>query len=299
MASRKHSGSDVINLVIVEAAGRNVLIDGANRACKTLNCRNNPHIPRIIPIYSEPSPERVKATLDSLLSSSMVVVSVGPDCGIDTVSKLGTICTIDDIPFAIAEQAVGSAPTNLRAGDLIFFVAHGATAAFMEYDLIADDAVIELVAGNFRKGRAILIGSPATRAKCLIDEVRLEWNDPEHRPVYKPNLTFRLACALTQVEELSRDLDTYEKVANELNKLGWFAYNVEDSRKAVGSLAETWGLSKKNLYLLPKEATRRGFPNPSRADEVFDFIDEHLDDDGSSFLSARGYRYDILHVSIM
>jgi len=171
-------------------------------------------------------------------------------------------------------------------------------AIFREYDFIVEDTVLQLVLEHIRRGRAkaILIGDPANRVKALLDEVKLEWNDPDTGMIFRPEIAFRVACALTQVPALDSSLNTREKIAYELSRQGWFPYNVDDTRKAVGSLTLVWDLHTRTLHLLPQEARRRGFPHLNEADVLFDFI-ERIDTDERVFTSASGTQFDILYIS--
>ena len=113
--------------------------------------------------------------------------------------------------------------------------------------------------------------------------------------VFRPEIAFRVASALTQVPQLDSSLNTREKIAHELNRQGWFPYNVDDTRKAVGSLTRVWGLHTRTLHLLPQEARRRGFPHPHDAETVFDFI-ENIETDERIYTSGSGTQFHILDI---
>lgn len=291
----KNSKYSSLNIIIAKTVGYDVLLSGAKRICELLNCQNDPSLPKLITMETEPS---IQEIISPISSPSVIIVGIRPDSKIDSILTLCTNIVSIGIHFAIAEQSIGSSTEVISAGNLALFVAKGVTAIFSEYDFIADGAVANLVIRNvqYTKKKTILIGDPAKRLNQLMSEVKIDWNDSENVHMYKPKFTFRLACALTRVPSLSRDLETREKIANELNKRSWFNYNFEDTRKAVGALADIWGLSKKNLYLLPFEAKKRGFPDFTNADELFEFI-ENLDKEEQSYTSASGNKFNILYVS--
>jgi len=298
MTYTKHSGGSSLTLIVAETAGRDVLFNGANRACESLSCRTDLVLPQIDTIKVDLSLTQIKAATMTLQSNGFVLAGVQPNDNITHAINICAITTAANIPLAIAEQSVGSQSGKLAAGDLLSLISEGLEAIFTEYDFIADDAVLRLVLEHQRRAasKAILIGDPARRLKSLLEEIKLQWGDPDTEMVYRPEVTFRVACALTQVPQLDRNLDTREKIAHALNDQGWFPYNVEDTRKAVGSLTRVWGLHTKTLQMLPHEARRRGFPQPREADVLFNLI-ENIDTDERVFTSASGSQFDILYIS--
>lgn len=297
MTSDKPPSGDNLCLIIAEPSGRNVLLSGSQRICTSLNCRDDISTPQLDVISSSPTPSEIQTVLEGMSSLVIVVAGVNSVSGghtalglIETVNTAGAMLTM-------AEQSVGSPQLVFSAGQILSMVYHGARAFFREYDFIAEDTVLQLLIEHIRrtKVKAILIGEPATRVKALLEEVTLEWNDPDTVMVFRPEITFRVASALTQVPHLDSSLDTREKIAYELNRQGWFPYNVDDTRKAVGSLTRVWDLHTRTLHLLPQEARRRGFPHPNEADALFNFI-ERSDTDERVFTSASGTQFDILYI---
>jgi hypothetical protein len=279
-------------------AGRDVLFNGANRACESLSCRTALILPKIATIKVEPSPTQIETAIKDLQSNGLVLAGIEPNYGINNAVDICTVTEATNIPLAIAEQAVGNLSGRLKAGDLLSLLSKGTEAIFTEYDFIADDAVLSLIVEHMRSAvrGAIIIGDPAKRVKGLIDEIQLDWNDPEVGPIYRPDFTFRLACALTRVLDLRQTPYSREKIALELIRGGWFAYNFDDTRKAVGALATIWNLDNKRLHLLPQEARRRGFPDPSNADVLFQLIDM-IDKRERLYTSASGNKFDLLYIS--
>ncbi len=285
-------------LVVAETAGRDVLFSGTKRACDSLNCRTDINAPQLDVICIDPTPSTIEVAVKGVSPSPIVVAGIEAVSGVDTALALSKTINAAGAMLAVAEQSVGSPQSVFSAGQILSLVHYGTMAVFREYDFIAEDTVLQLLIEYVRRSKvkAILIGDPARRLKGLLDEVKLEWADPDNIMVFRPEVTFRAACALTQVPELDPSLNTHQKIAYELNRRGWFPYNFEDTRKAVGSLARIWGLDKKYIHLLPEEACRRGFPHPDEADVLFDYI-ERIDTDERVFTSASGTKFDILYIS--
>lgn len=287
-----------LTLVVVETKERGVLLSGAQRACNSLNCRTDISVPKLDVVCIDPTPSKLGTAIQAVPRGTIVVACIKPMSGLQSAVAIGKTINAAGAKFTVAEQSVGSPQSAFSAGQILSLVYHGVTAVFREYDFIAEDTVLQLLLEHNRRARAkaVLVGEPANRVKSLLEEVKLEWNDPDTGMVYRPEVTFRLACALTQIPGLDPALNTYEKIAYELNHQGWFLYNIEDTRKAIGSLTRIWGLNKRILYLLPYEARKRGFPNLDKADILFDFI-ENIDTDERIFTSASGNQFGILYVS--
>lgn len=283
-------------IIVVETAGRNVLLSGTQRACDSLaRCTSarvlQPHI-----ICVDQIPSDIQALCGGT-SNLTIIATIEASSNISSAAAICEAASVAGVKLAVAEQSVGSPPSVWAAGQILSLVHRGATAVFREYDFIAEDTILRLLLEHIERSRAkaTLIGEPATRVKVLLEEVKLDWNDPDTGMVFRPEITFRVASALTQVPHLDSSLDTREKIAHELNRQGWFPYNVDDTRKAVGSLTRVWGLHTRTLHLLPQEARRRGFPHPNEADALFDFI-ERSDTDERVFTSASGTQFDILYI---
>ena len=298
VADMEQSHGTNLTLVVVEAAERDVLFSSTKKACNSLNCRTDINVPKLDVICTDPALSKIQTAIKGVSPRVIVVAGIEAESGVDTALAIGKTISAAGAMLAVAEQSVGSPQSVFSAGQILSLVHYGIMAIFREYDFIAEDTVLQLLIEYIRRSKvkAILIGDPARRLKDLFDEIKLEWADPDNSMVYRPAFAFRLACALTQITTLAHGLDTYERIAYELNSRGWFIYNMEDTRKAVGSLAHIWGLDKKHLYLLPEEARRRGFPHPDEADVLFDFI-ERIDTDERVFTSASGTQFDILYIS--
>jgi len=289
-----------LSFVIAEVPGRNVLLAGAEKACGSLACRSDISIPSTDICYVPPTLADIQATMKDKPPGSTVII--GMEASAD-ISQACTICeSIDQIrsKAVIAEQSVGSPPLFLSAGQILSLVYRGAKAVFREYDFIAEDTFLYLLLQQMNRAdiKAALLGDPAIRVKTLLDEVKLDWNDPDIGVVSRPEMAFRLACALTVVPSLDTSLNNREKVAYELNSKGWFLYNFEDTRKAVGVLTRRWDLHTKNprrIHKLPEEARRRGFPHPEDADAIFDYLD-NIDTEDEIYTSASGHRFNILRI---
>ena len=273
-------------------------MSGAKRACESLKHRPDISNPILDVICADPTPSKIEAAIGGVPPRALVVAGIEASSNIDTALAMGIAANTAGAMFAIAEQSLGSPSLVFSAGQLLSLVYYRPMAILREYDFIAEGTVLQLLIESFRRPRvrAVLIGDPARRLKALLDEIRLDWNDPEIGLVSGPMMTFRLACTLTQVAELGGHLDSRTKIAHELCNCSLFPYNIEDTRKAVGSLTKVWGLHTRTLYLLPKEAKRRGFPDPAMADALFDFI-ERIDTEERWYTSASGYQFDILYIS--
>ena len=298
VADMKQTHGTNFTLVVAETAGRDVLFSGTKRACDSLNCRTDINAPQLDVICIDPTQPNIQTAITDVSPRVIVVAGIEAVSGVDTALALSKTINAAGAMLAVAEQSVGSPQSVFSAGQILSLVHYGTMAIFREYDFIAEDTVLQLLIEYVRRSKvkAILIGDPARRLKDLLDEVKLEWADPDNSMVYRPEVTFRVACALTQVPELAPSLNTREKIAYELNRQGWFPYNIEDTRKAVGSLTRVLGLHNRILYMLPHEARRRGYPNPGEADVLFDFI-ERIDTDERVFTSASGAKFDIVYVA--
>jgi len=285
-------------LVVAETAGRDVLFSGTKRACNSLNCRTDINTPQLDVISIDPTPSNIQTAMEAVSPHAIAVAGIEALPDIHSATAICEAANVSGAKFAVAEQSVGSPSLVWSAGQILSLVHHGAMAVFREYDFIAEDTVLQLVLEHIRRGRAktILLGEPANRVKALLDEVKLEWNDTDTGMIFRPEIAFRVACALTQVPALDSSLNTREKIAYELSRQGWFPYNVDDTRKAVGSLTRVWDLNTRTLHVLPQEAKRRGFPHPNDADAIFDFI-ENIYTEERVFTSASGSKFDILHIS--
>lgn len=289
-----------LSFIIAEIPGRNVLLAGAEKACNSLACRSDISIPSTDICCVSPALADIQATMKDKPPGSMVILGVGASADI---SHVCAICeSIDQIrsKVVIAEQSVGSPPLVLSAGQILSLVYRGAKAVFREYDFIAEETVLNLLLQYSKRSntKAVLLGEPAIRVKNLLDEVKLDWNDPDSGVISRPEISFRLACALTVVPSLDTSLDNREKIARELNSKGLFPYNFEDTRKAVGVLTRRWDLHTKNprrIHKLPEEARRRGFPHPQDADTIFDYLD-NIDTEDETYTSASGDRFNILRI---
>ena len=298
VADMKQPHSTNFTLVVAETAGRDVLFSGTKRACDSLNYRTDINAPQLDVICIDPTQPNIQTAIKGMSPGAIVVAGIEAVSGVDTALALSKTINAAGAMLAVAEQSVGSPQSVFSAGQILSLVHHGAMAVFREYDFIAEDTVLQLLIEYIRRSKvkAILIGDPARRLKGLLDEVKLEWADPDNSMVYRPEVTFRVACALTQVPALNGSLNTREKVAREGFLRGWLPYNIEDARKAIGSLTRVWDLHTRTLSMLPHEARRRGFPNPDEADILFDFI-ERIDTDERVFTSASGTQFDILYIS--
>ncbi len=298
VADMKQTHGTNFTLVVAETAGRDVLFSGTKKACDSLNCRTDINAPQLDVIYIDPTQPNIQATIKGVAPGAIMVAGIEAESGIDTAVALSKTISAAGAKFVIAEQSVGSPQSVFSAGQILSLVHYGTMAIFREYDFIAEDTVLQLLMEYVRRSKvkAILIGDPARRLKSLLDEVNLEWNDSDTGMVFRPEIAFRVACALTQVPELDPSLNTREKIAYELSRQGWFPYNVDDTRKAVGSLTRVWDLHTRTLSMLPQEARRRGFPHPNEADVLFDLI-ENIDTDERVFTSASGAKFDILYIS--
>ncbi len=298
VADMKQTHGTNFTLVVAETAGRDVLFSGTKRACDSLNCRTDINVPQLDVICIDPTQPNIQTAIKGVCPGAIVVAGIEAVSGVDTALALSKTINAAGAMLAVAEQSVGSLQSVFSAGQILSLVYYGTMAIFREYDFIAEDTVLQLLIEYVRRSKlkAILIGDPARWLKGLLDEVKLEWADPDNIMVFRPEVTFRAACALTQVPELDPSLNTHQKIAYELNRRGWFPYNFEDTRKAVGSLTRVWGLHTRTLYMLPQEARRRGFPHLNEADVLFDFI-ERIDTDERVFTSASGTQFDILYIS--
>lgn len=287
-----------LSLIIAEMKGRDVLLSNSTRICGLLNCRSDIRSPYLNATRVEPSSHCIEAAVISSPSPCAVLIGTRSSPNITALLEMGATTVAAGAVFVAVEQPIGSEERHLSASELLLFFSGAASAIVNEYDLIADDAVMKLLLPVLHSpsGRCLLVGDLSNRLRTFVDEIQLGWNDPEESPLFKPEFTFRLAAALTAVPELDPGLDTYENVAYELQKHNWFPYNVEDTRKAVGALANVWGLSKKDLHMLPHEARKRGFPDLCHADRLFTLI-QNLDHAGEYHTSASGDRFDILHLS--
>lgn len=296
-SEKQHSGGN-LSLIIAEASGRNVLLSGTQRACDSLVCRTDINIPQPDIICVDPIPSDIQTVIGGVPPGTLVVACIEALSDIGGAIAIGETINAAGAKFAIAEQSVGSPPSVFSAGQILSLVDCGATAVFREYDFIAEDTILQLLLEHVKKSKvkATLIGEPANRVKSLLEEVKLEWNDPDTVIVFRPEITFGVACALTQVPKLDSSLNTREKIAYELNRQGWFPYNVDDTRKAVGSLTRAWDLHTRTLHMLPQEAKRRGFPHPDDADAIFRFI-ENIETDERVYTSASGTQFNILNIS--
>jgi len=298
VADMEQSHGTNLTLVVVEAAERDVLFSSTKKACNSLNCRTDINVPKLDVICTDPALSKIQTAIKGVSPRVIVVAGIEAESGVDTALAIGKTISAAGAMLAVAEQSVGSPQSVFSAGQILSLVHYGTMAIFREYDFIAEDTVLQLLIEYVRRSKvkAILIGDPARRLKGLLDEIKLEWADPDNIMVFRPEVTFRAACALTQVPVLDPNLNTHQKIAYELNRQGWFPYNFEDTRKAVGSLTRVWGLHTRTLHMLPHEARRRGFPNPDEADVLFDFI-ERIDTDERRFTSASGTKFDILYIS--
>jgi len=231
VADMKQTHGTNFTLVVAETAGRDVLFSGTKKACDSLNCRTDINAPHLDVICTDPTQPNIQSAIKGVSPPAIVVAGIEAESGVDTALAIGGPINAAGAKFAIAEQSVGGSPSVFSAGQILSLVYHGALAVFREYDFIAEDTVLQLVLEHIRRGRAkaILIGEPANRVKALLDEVKLEWNDPDTGMVFRPEIAFRVACALTQVPALDSSLNTREKIAYELSRQGWFPYNVDDT----------------------------------------------------------------------
>jgi hypothetical protein len=283
-----------LTIIIAESADRNILYSGATRVCHLLNTHSCLKIPHLDVIRVNPSTESVKKVFDSLDSPSVLMIGFESRCGGASITKLCNECISQNVPFIIVEKSIGNTMNDISAGQLIHFSYREASAIIREYDFIADEAVGQLVIDHLKQKHngTLIIGDLATRVKYFLDEIQQDWNylHDGNNTIYKPSITFQLAQALTCVPELNNNLDTYEKVAIEIVDRGWFAYNYEDVRKAVGALVDAWGLNKKNLRFLPLEAKKHGFPPSCAAKGLFEFI-ENLDMQEREFTSSKTNKF--------
>lgn len=284
-------------IIVVEPAGRNVLLSGTQRACDSLASHTSSRVlqPHIICVDQIPSDIQA---LCAGRSNLPIIATVEASLNLSSAAAICEAASAAGVNLAVAEQSVGSASSVWAAGQILSLVHHGATAVFREYDFIAEDTILRLLIESMEqsKVKATLIGEPAARVKALLEEVTSQWNDPDTGMVFRPEITFRVASALTQVPYLDSNLNTREKIAHELNRQGWFSYNVDDTRKAVGSLTTVWNLHTRTLSMLPEEARRRGFPHPSEAEALFNFIEGSYTDE-RVFTSASGTQFHVLYIS--
>ena len=284
-------------LIIAGLPGHAILHSGAEKACQSLNQVSDIHFPTLSVVHTDLVETNIIKVAEDIPHSKIVVAGINASSGFGVACNICTAINGTEAAIAIAEQSIGSPQTVFSAGQILTLIYNGATAVFREYDFIAEDTVPKLLvehAGKTASG-AILVGDPAVRMKAFLDEVMQEWNDPDIGPITRPELAFQLACTLGQVDSMDELLDTREKIASQLCNTV-FPHNVEDTRKALGSLTRIWGLHTRTLSQLPQEAKKRGFPDPEAAEQLFEFIGR-IEVEERIYLAASGHRFDILYIS--
>jgi len=218
VADMKQTHGTNFTLVVAETTGRDVLFSGTKRACDSLNGRTDINVPQLDVICIDPTQPNIQTAIKGVSPGAIVVAGIEAVSGVDTALALSKTINAAGAMLAVAEQSVGSPQSVFSAGQILSLVHYGTMAIFREYDFIAEDTVLQLLIEYVRRSKvkAILIGDPARRLKGLLDEIKLEWADPDNSMVYRPDFAFRLACALTQITTLAHGLDTYERIAYEL-----------------------------------------------------------------------------------
>jgi len=286
---------DNLTLAVAEQKGRDLLFVGCQNVCKVYNTHPLSSFPYLDIQKVELTDEGIDLASKNQNNQVILVAGIAPSTNPDVVHHICENSLSNGFTTAIAEQVM-SGLDPFSAGQLLEFVLSGIKIVFNEYDFLADNAVLRIaLEAQLRSDvKTTLIGAPSVRLQNLINEIKYDWEDDE-RPVYIPDLCFQLACALTQIKSLPSYLDSYGKIANELSLKRYFLRNYEDTRKAVGSLSHIWHLDKPNLFKLPSEARRRGFPSPLKAQELFDFL-QGLSIEPRQFTSASGVIFDVLYV---
>jgi hypothetical protein len=285
-------------LLVAEPSGRDVLLNGCIRACASINLRTDLSLPTLGATKIDLDLVAVKSTLIEKPNPAMILTGICPPEGLSIAKSSCKIALDAGIPIAIAEQVFGGGTTGFTAGQLLELILSGARVIFNEYDFLADNSILRVSLESFHKPniKTTLIGAPADKLQRLIDEIKLDWEEDE-RPVYKPEICFKLACSLSQVNTLPTYLTSREKIAHELYTKGHFLYNSEDTRKAIGSLSHVWGIDSNHLFELPAEARKRGFTGLSDPDRVFELLKD-MSTEPRQFTSASGIKFNVLYVTL-